>query len=116
MAASFVDQAARVILSATLTPSTAAGGAEGARCTGWLAPIAATTSASSTRCSSSSLALQGRDEAGSLSPGHHTAVDAGGRHDLGTQHDPWWASTLAWRIGADDDGLLGALEPADLVG
>jgi hypothetical protein len=35
-------------------------------------------------------------------------VDAGGLHDLGTQHDPWWASTLAWRTRADDNGLLGA--------
>ena len=32
------DQAARETLSATLTPSTAAGGADGERCTGW--PVA----------------------------------------------------------------------------
>ena len=41
-------------VSATLTPSTAAGGADGERCTGWPAAIAATTSASSTRSNSSS--------------------------------------------------------------
>ena len=50
----FVDQAARESLSATLTPSTAAGGADGERCTSWPPAIAATTSTSSTRCSSSS--------------------------------------------------------------
>jgi hypothetical protein len=48
----FVDQAARETLSATLTPSTAAGGAEGERCTGSPDAIAAATSVSSTRCSS----------------------------------------------------------------
>ena len=47
-------QAAREALSATLTPSTAAGGADGERCTGWPAAIAAATRASSTRCNSSS--------------------------------------------------------------
>jgi hypothetical protein len=44
-----VHQAAREILSAILTPSTAAGGADGERCTGCPAAIAAAASVSSTR-------------------------------------------------------------------
>ncbi len=32
-----------------------------------------------------------------------------------TQHDPWRASVLAWRTGGDDNGLLGALQPLDLL-
>jgi hypothetical protein len=32
-----------------------------------------------------------------------------------TQHDPFRASALAWRTGGDDNGLLGALEPVDLL-
>src|SRR5262249_32188074 len=47
------DQAAREALSAILTPSTAAGGADGERCTGWLTAMAAATRASSIRCNSS---------------------------------------------------------------
>jgi hypothetical protein len=38
----FVDQAARETLSATLPPGTAAGGADGERCTGWPAAMSAT--------------------------------------------------------------------------
>jgi hypothetical protein len=49
------------------------------------------------------------------SPGHHTAVDIGCLCDLSTEHDPWRASALAWRTGGDDDGLLGALEPINLL-
>ena len=48
----FVDQAARETLSATLTPSTAAGGADGERWTEEPAASAAATRASSTRCRS----------------------------------------------------------------
>ena len=32
---------------------------------------------------------------------------------LNTQHDPWWASSFAWRTGGDDDGLLGAQQLPD---
>jgi hypothetical protein len=32
-----------------------------------------------------------------------------------TQHDPWRASALAWRTGGDDNGLVGALQPLDLL-
>jgi hypothetical protein len=32
-----------------------------------------------------------------------------------TQHDPCRASVLAWRTGGDDNGLLGALQPLDLL-
>ena len=32
-----------------------------------------------------------------------------------TQHDPCRASALAWRTGGDDNGLLGALQPLDLL-
>jgi hypothetical protein len=32
-----------------------------------------------------------------------------------TQHDPCRASALAWRSGGDDNGLLGALQPVDLL-
>jgi hypothetical protein len=32
-----------------------------------------------------------------------------------TQHDPCRASALAWRTGGDDDALLGALQPVDLL-
>jgi hypothetical protein len=32
-----------------------------------------------------------------------------------TQHDPCRASALAWRTGSDDDGLLGALQPLNLL-
>jgi tripartite-type tricarboxylate transporter receptor subunit TctC len=51
-----------------------------------------------------------------LSPGHHTALDAKCcLCDLSTQHNPWRASALAWRIRTDDNGLLGALESVDLI-
>ena len=48
------DQAAREAFSAILTPSTATGGADCERWTGWPAAVAAATSNSSTLCSSSS--------------------------------------------------------------
>jgi hypothetical protein len=32
-----------------------------------------------------------------------------------TQHDPWRATALAWRSGGDDNGLLGALQPIDVL-
>jgi hypothetical protein len=32
-----------------------------------------------------------------------------------TQHDPWRATALAWRTGGDDNGVLGALQPLDLL-
>jgi hypothetical protein len=32
-----------------------------------------------------------------------------------TQHDPCRASALAWRTGGNDDGLLGPLQPLDLL-
>ena len=35
-------------------------------------------------------------------------VDAGCLYGLNAQNDPWRASSLAWRTGGDDDGLLGA--------
>ena len=31
------------------------------------------------------------------------------------QHDPWRAAPVAWRAGRNDDGLLGALQPVDLL-
>ena len=36
-------------------------------------------------------------------------------YGLNTQHDPGRASSLAWRAGGDDNGLLGALEPINLT-
>jgi hypothetical protein len=50
-----------------------------------------------------------------LSPGHHAAADAGCLYGLNTQHDPRWASSLAWRACRDDNGLLRALEPVNLT-
>ena len=35
-------------------------------------------------------------------------------YGLNTQHDPCRASSLAWRAGGDDNGLLSALE-LDLI-
>ena len=46
-----------------------------------------------------------------LSRGFHAARLYG----LDAQHDPWRASSLAWRTRSDDNGLLGALEPIDLL-
>src|SRR5262245_14402505 len=73
-------QAAGETLSAILTPSTAAGGADGERWTEWPAAIAAVTSASSTRCSSSrsrpSAAMRGaRWATGSLGHDTHLAAE-----------------------------------------
>jgi hypothetical protein len=34
---------------------------------------------------------------------------------LDTQHDPRRASAFAWRTCGHDNGLLGALEPVDLI-
>jgi len=42
------------------------------------------------------------------------SADAGYLYGLNTQHDPWRASSLAWRTGGDDDGLLGALQAPGL--
>jgi hypothetical protein len=42
--------------------------------------------------------------------GRSRGADAGCLYGLNTQHDPWRASSLAWRTGGDDDGLLGALQ------
>jgi hypothetical protein len=36
-------------------------------------------------------------------------------YGLNAQHDPWRASSLAWRTGGDNDGLLSALRPVDLL-
>jgi len=52
----FVDQVARVAFASMRTPSTAGGGANGERYTDWPAATATATSASSTRCRSSSRA------------------------------------------------------------
>jgi len=41
--------------------------------------------------------------------------DAGCLYGLNTQHDPWQAPSLAWRTSDDDDGLLSALCPVDLL-
>ena len=62
----FVDQAARETLSATLTPSTAAGGAEGERCTGCPDAIATATSASLQAVQRVQLSLQGGNARRSL--------------------------------------------------
>jgi hypothetical protein len=67
----FVDHAARETLSATLTPSTAAGGAEGDRCTGWPAVMAAATSTPSDPMQPVQLPLKGGDARGAL--GHWPA-------------------------------------------
>src|SRR5262245_3673301 len=40
--------------------------------------------------------------------GTSRGAEAGCLYGLNTQHDPWRASSLAWRTGGDDDGLLGA--------
>jgi class 3 adenylate cyclase len=45
---------------------------------------------------------------------HATAV-AGCLYGLNAQHDPRRASQLTWPTGCDDNGLLGALEPIDLL-
>ena len=42
-------------------------------------------------------------------------ADAACRYGFNTQHDPWRASSLAWRTGGGDNGLLGALQPVDLL-
>src|SRR5262249_26363813 len=47
--------------------------------------------------------------------GKSRAADAGCLYGFNTQHDPWRASSLAWRTGGDDNGFLGALEPVDLL-
>jgi hypothetical protein len=52
------------------------------------------------------LALKRGNARRSLSPGHHTAVDPGCLCDFRTEHDPWRASVLAWRIRTHDNGLL----------
>ena len=44
-----------------------------------------------------------------------TAVAPGCLCDFSTQLDPWRASTLAWRIRTDNNGLLGARESVDLI-
>jgi hypothetical protein len=31
------------------------------------------------------------------------------------QHDPWRATALAWRTGGDGNGLVGALQPLNLL-
>src|SRR5262249_3784854 len=41
--------------------------------------------------------------------GTSRGADAGCLYDLNTQHDPRRGSSLAWRTGGDDNGLLGAL-------
>ena len=41
--------------------------------------------------------------------GTSSGADAECFRGLNTQHDPGRASRLAWRVGGDDDGLLGAL-------
>jgi hypothetical protein len=46
--------------------------------------------------------------------GRHGA-DAARPYGLDTQHDPRRASALARRTGGDDNGLLGALQPFDLL-
>jgi hypothetical protein len=43
-----------------------------------------------------------RDLPTGRSPGHHAAAYLRCLHDLSTQHDPGRASTLAWRIRADE--------------
>ena len=50
-------------------------------------------------------------------PLQHIATPASRSTDAprDTQHDPWRASALAWRTGGDDNGLLGALQPLDLL-
>jgi hypothetical protein len=47
--------------------------------------------------------------------GTSRGADAGCFSGLDTQHDPWRASRLAWRTGGNDNGLLGALQPVDLL-
>jgi hypothetical protein len=44
-----------------------------------------------------------------------TRPDAAPNYGLNTQHDPWRASALARRTRGDDNGLLGALHPLDLL-
>jgi hypothetical protein len=58
---------------------------------------------------------EGGEVHGRCSPGHHAAADAGCLYGLHTQHDPRRASRLTWRAGCGDNGLLGALEPIDLL-
>jgi hypothetical protein len=49
------------------------------------------------------------------SSAHHAARTPGASISFNTQHDPWQASSLAWRTSGDDDGLLSALCPVDLL-
>jgi hypothetical protein len=41
--------------------------------------------------------------------------DAPRLYSLHPQHNPWRAAPLAWRTRSDDDGLLSALQPIDLL-
>ena len=42
-------------------------------------------------------------------------LDGARLYSLHTQYDPWRASAFACRAGRDDNGLLGALQPVDLL-
>jgi hypothetical protein len=42
-------------------------------------------------------------------------LDGARLYSLHTQYDPWRTSALAWRTGGNDNGLLGALQPVDLL-
>jgi hypothetical protein len=42
-------------------------------------------------------------------------LDGARLYSLHTQHDPCRASALAWSTSGDDNGLLGAPQPLDLL-
>jgi hypothetical protein len=41
-------------------------------------------------------------------------LDGARLYSLHTQHGPWRATTLAWRTGSHDNGLLSALDPREV--
>ena len=63
----------------------------------------------------SSAANRKAGEAHDAVTGTSRGADAGCLYNLDTQHDPRRASALAWRTCRDDNGLLGALQPVNLL-